>query len=43
MVPVCQLSESNETSISTMLRQVVIKIHVAYFDHSIIVCGHLIL
>ena len=42
MVPVCQLSERNETIISTVLPQVVIKIHVAYFDHSIIICSHLI-
>ena len=40
VVPVCQLSERKETIISTVLRQVV---HVAYFDHSIIICGHLIL
>ena len=43
VVPVCQLSERKVTIISTVLRQVVIKIHVAYFDHSIIICGHLIL
>ena len=45
VVPVCQLSERKVTIISTVLRQVVInKIHIAYyFDHSIIICGHLIL